>query len=89
MEAQKIEVGVYPRSRLSWDSFFMLEYIVLIWFDITNTRNYGFLMQLCMQTDLHFHPQNMTKNDEKMKSPDFVPGHPRSCQGSLGAYQAS
>ena len=77
MEALKIEVGVYPRSRLSWDSFFMLEYVVLIWFDITNIRN--FLMQLCMDTDLHFDPQNMTKNDEKMMSPDFGPGHPRSC----------
>ena len=86
MEARKIEVGVYPRNRWSWDNFFKLEYIVLIWFDITNTPNYGFLMQLCNHIDLQFHPQNMTKNDEKMKSPDFVPGHPRSCQGSPGAY---
>ena len=86
MDVRKIQVGVYSRGRLSWDSFFMLEYIVLIWFDITNTRNYGFLMQLCMDTDLHFDPQNMIKNDEKMKSPDYVPGHPRSCQGSPGAY---
>ena len=61
MEVRKIEVGVHPRNRLSWDSFFMLEYVILIWFDTTNIPKYDLLMQLCMITGVHFGLKKMLK----------------------------